>query len=51
MHRSAQMGILFVVAGYAERSNKMASYTVDKNACVFKASGGSCIAVERQYHR
>jgi hypothetical protein len=45
---------LFVALGNAELINKMASYTTNRKLFVIKAfyfSGGSCVAVERQYRR
>jgi Fe2+ or Zn2+ uptake regulation protein len=48
------LGNLFAAIGITELSNKMASHTTDQELFVIKtfySSGGSCVAVERQYHR
>jgi hypothetical protein len=45
-YRSAQSGNFIVTVGNAEVSNKMVSYKPDQN---FYSSGGSCVALEKQY--
>jgi hypothetical protein len=45
---------MFVAAGNAELSNKMASYTTYQKVLMIKtfhSFGGSCVAVERKYRR
>jgi hypothetical protein len=48
------LGSLVVIVGSTEMFKEMASYTTNQKAFVartFYSSGGSCVAVERQYIR